>query len=335
FGAFQYSPSGGSWTFTGTGVTNNGAGISGNGSGFTSGIPAAPDGAQVAFLQGEGSTIYQTLSGFQAGASYAVSFYAAQRGNINNGGERFDVYLDNTLLASFFPASSSYGLLSTPAFSTTAGSHTLTFVGRDPSAWGNTAFIDAASVTGTATVADTGTVTITVNGTPYSYNYGAGDTPSTVANGLVNTINTGSLVTAVSSANADVTVPNAGFETPVVGAGAFQYTPAGGSWTFVGGAGITGNGSGFTSGNPPAPEGGQVAFLQVGSGSTISQTLSGFQAGVSYTVTFYAAQRGNFNNGGQDFDVYLDSTLLATFRPGSTSYNLLSTPAFNTTAGSH
>src|SRR5262249_1254710 len=55
----------------------------------------------------------------------------------------------------------------------------------------------------------------------------------------------------------------------------------------------------------------------------------------SYTVTFYAAQRGNFNNGGQDFDVYLDSTLLATFRPGSTSYNLLSTPAFNTTAGSH
>ena len=70
-------------------------------------------------------------------------------------------------------------------------------------------------------------------------------------------------------------------------------------------------------------------------GSTISQTLSGFQAGVSYTVSFKAAQRGNFNQGGQDFDVYLDSTLLATFRPASASYSTLSTPTFTTTAGSH
>ena len=48
------------------------------------------------------------------------------------------------------------------------------------------------------------------------------------------------------NSNVTITVPNAGFETPVVGAGAFQYAPAGGSWTFV--AGISGNGSGFTSG---------------------------------------------------------------------------------------
>jgi len=90
-----------------------------------------------------------------------------------------------------------------------------------------------------------------------------------------------------------------------------------------------------SSGNSAAPDGVQVAYLQGGAGSTISQTLSGFQAGVSYTVSFKAAQRGNFNQGGQDFDVYLDSTLLATFRPASASYSTLSTPTFTTTAGSH
>src|SRR5439155_10286873 len=75
-----------------------------------------------------------------------------------------------------------------------------------------------------------------------------------------------------------VAVPNSGFETPALGSGAsaYQYHPTGSGWTFspnggfdsngviVGGAGITGNNSGFTSGNPSAPEGGQVAFLQGG-----------------------------------------------------------------------
>ena len=57
------------------------------------------------------------------------------------------------------------------------------------------------------------------------------------------------------------------------------------------GAGISGNNSGFTSGNPPAPQGSQVAFLQ-GTGS-FSQTVAGWAAG-SYVITFDAAQRGNF-----------------------------------------
>ena len=325
-GAFQYGPAGASWTFVG-------AGISGNGSGFTLANPAAPDGVQVAFLQmGASSSISQSLAGFQAGVSYTVTFKAAQRGSNNNGGQDFDVYLDSTLLGTFRPASSSYSTLSTAAFTTTAGSHTLKFQGRDSSGGDNTALIDAVAVTGTVVVGDTGTVTVSINGTPYTYNYGAGDTAATVAAGLTNAINAGSLASAVSTTNADVAVPNAGFETPVVGAGAFQYGPAGGSWTFV--AGISGNGSGFTSGNPAAPEGVQVAYLQ-GASSSFSQTLSGFQAGVSYTVTFKAAQRGNFNQGGQDFDVYLDSTLLATFRPASSSYSTLSTPVFTTTAGSH
>src|SRR5207249_2223436 len=54
------------------------------------------------------------------------------------------------------------------------------------------------------------------------------------------------------------------FETPSLGSGAsaYQYNPAASPWSFVGLAGLSGNGSAFTSGNPSAPQGSQVAFLQ-------------------------------------------------------------------------
>ena len=63
----------------------------------------------------------------------------------------------------------------------------------------------------------------------------------------------------------------------------FQYRPAGSPWTFAGGAGIAGNGSGFTAGNPPAPEGTQVAFLQ--RTGSFSQAVAGWAAG-TYLLTF-------------------------------------------------
>ncbi len=292
-GNFQYNPVGGSWTFSGA------AGISSNGSAFTSGNPAAPEGTQVALLQnGSASVISQSLSGFQTGVVYTVGFFAAQRGNSNQVGQDFGVYLDNTLLGTFRPAGTGWVAMSTAAFSTTAGAHTLKFVGIDSSGGDNTAFIDAVRVTGAA--------------------------------GLL--------------------VAGSGFEAPVLGSGAsaYQYHPAGSSWTFgpnsgldgtgavVGGSGISGNNSGFTSSNPPAPEGAQVAFLQGGPANFISQSISGFQAGVSYSVSFQAAQRGSSNApAGQDFDVYIDQTLLGTFRPAGSSYALLTTPAFTTTAGAH
>ena len=81
---------------------------------------------------------------------------------------------------------------------------------------------------------------------------------------------------------------NGGFETPNL-AGGYQYAPAGATWVFSGG-GISGNGSGFTSGNPPAPEGSQVAFLQNGSSQAV-QTAN-IAAG-TYTLSIRAAQRGN------------------------------------------
>ena len=79
---------------------------------------------------------------------------------------------------------------------------------------------------------------------------------------------------------------NTGFEIPALGP-SYQYTPSapGVGWSFVGGAGIQGNGSAF--GAASAPEGTQSAFIQ-GTGS-MSQTLS-LTAG-SYTLSFQAAQR--------------------------------------------
>ena len=69
-------------------------------------------------------------------------------------------------------------------------------------------------------------------------------------------------------APATLAVLDPGFEAPVLATGAFQYDPPTGTpptatpWSFTGSSGISGNNSGFTSGNPNAPQGAQVAFLQ-------------------------------------------------------------------------
>lgn len=143
--------------------------------------------------------------------------------------------------------------------------------------------------------------------------------------------------TLILTAGAAVMVPtvsNTGFETPVVGAGSFQTGPAGSGWTFSGSAGISGNTSGFTSGNPAAPEGAQVAFIQ--SSGALTQSVVGWQAGVTYSVSFSAAQRGNCCGGaGQDFQVLVDDQQIGTFRPSGTTYTRLTTNNFTVPAGAH
>jgi hypothetical protein len=62
------------------------------------------------------------------------------------------------------------------------------------------------------------------------------------------------------------TLSDAGLESPSLGASQFQYRPVATPWFYSGGAGVAGNGSGFTASNPKAPEGTQVGFLQ-GTGS--------------------------------------------------------------------
>lgn len=121
-------------------------------------------------------------------------------------------------------------------------------------------------------------------------------------------------VQIVSAGAASVIVPNPSFESPSLGAGKHQYNPTSGSWAFSGdgsnptGSGLCGNGSAF--GNPNAPQGGQVAFLQ--STGTISQSISGLTPGTTYTIIFLAAQRaGN----AQTWDVKMDHAVIASCKP--------------------
>jgi hypothetical protein len=112
-------------------------------------------------------------------------------------------------------------------------------------------------------------------------------------------------------------IPNFSFELPSLGAGNYRYNPSGGSWAFNGaspnGSGIVANGSAF--GNPNAPLGSQAAFVQ--EYGTISQTLSGFTPGNTYTLAYSAAQRGGSR---QTWNVKIDGTTIQSNSPGSTSY---------------
>ena len=126
-------------------------------------------------------------------------------------------------------------------------------------------------------------------------------------------------------------VVNGGFETPNLG-GAFQYAPAGATWNFVGGAGITGNGSGFTGSNPSAPEGVQVAFLQ--DNGSMSETM--MMAAGQYALSMRIAQRANYQHGTQIVRVAVDGVTVGQFQPPSEAYGAYQTPAFTISAtGNH
>ena len=271
-GAFEYNPTGSTWTFSGS------AGISGNDSVFTSGNPPAPQGAQVAFLQGYGSFTQSVPASTDTG-TYVLTFKAANRGNNGVSQENFEVLIDGSVVGTFTPSSTSYQSYSTVAFPVIAGAaHSITFQGLDSAGGDNSAFIDQVAV--------------------------ALASPSSIG--------------------------DPGFEQPVVGSGNFQLDPPGSPWGFTGSAGISGNDSGFTSGNPPAPQGAQVAVLQ-GTGS-FTQNVANLVAGLSYVLTFDAAQCGNFGVSQQDFEVLIDGSVVGTFQPTGTTYECY-TASFTVTAG--
>ncbi len=272
--AYQYDPTGMAWSFSGT------AGVAGNGSGFTSGNPNAPQGSQVAFLQATG-TISQVVD-FAAAGSYQISVSAAQRGNFGTSDEEVQVVVDGTVVDTFTPASTNYDAYTTASFNVTAGNHTITFVGVDPTGADYTALLDQVSIN---------------NVSPAGFS-------------------------------------DPDFENLSQGTGslAYQYDPTGMAWSFSGTAGVAGNGSGFTSGNPNAPQGSQVAFLQAT--GTISQVVD-FAAAGSYQISVSAAQRGNFGTSDEEVQVVVDGTVVDTFTPASTNYDAYTTASFNVTAGNH
>jgi len=147
---------------------------------------------------------------------------------------------------------------------------------------------------------------------------------------------------------------NANFETPNVGAcPSTAFSPAGAGWSYVGFAGITTGGCQQVTNVPqydaPAPPGGgtQVGFIQSGccvgplpakvSPGTLSQTVSGFQAGHKYTISFYAAGRPlgcSYGCTELDFSVMVGNTdVLDVKSPPTNTFAQYTTNPF-TTSGS-
>jgi fibronectin type 3 domain-containing protein len=264
------------------------------------------------------------------------------------------VQIDGVTIGSFAPPQSGMNyLVYTTNFTATTLTHTLAFVGTDLNGGDNTVFLDnvaifltsalpAMPIGVTATLAN-GQVSLSWTATPGATGYKvkramvSGGPYTTIASpatagylnaGLVNYATyyyvvsaTNSIGESASSAEVSATpaiLPgNFGFETPVTAN--YIYNPSGGSWTFSTGtgtgSGVTANGSGFTAGNAVAPQGVQVAFVQVN--GTISQALSGFVPGSTYTVKFMASQRQNKSGGqaGQTFNLKIDNTVIGSFQP--------------------
>jgi hypothetical protein len=123
------------------------------------------------------------------------------------------------------------------------------------------------------------------------------------------------LVRGVSLNTLDPTLQNTSFAGTLPASG-YAYAPSADAvsgWNFVGGAGVTANGTAFTGGNPASPDGANVAFLQ-GNGATISQQVYGFQQRVPYQLTFSAAQRAS-NTEAISVQLLVDGNVASTFTP--------------------
>src|SRR5579883_1576381 len=129
-----------------------------------------------------------------------------------------------------------------------------------------------------------------------------------------------SLALIVAGGLAASTITNPSFETPVLGSGNFQYNPTGATWTFTGDSGIAANGSAFNF--APAPNGVQVAFLQVfgSTTSSFSETISSVSVGDM--ISFSDAARPGFT--ANSFNVLYNGSVIGSFTPASTTWTTAS-----------
>jgi hypothetical protein len=126
---------------------------------------------------------------------------------------------------------------------------------------------------------------------------------------------------------------NAGFESPALGSGGYQYQPTTTGWVFNGQGGIQRNGSAWAAAQ--APEGQQTAFLQgsYGNGGQMAQTIS--LAAGTYSVSFYAARRA-YQGVAQPLQLSIDDIAIgAPISPASTAFALYTSASFTVSAGSH
>ncbi|HEV7577370.1 MAG TPA: DUF6701 domain-containing protein [Caldimonas sp.] len=131
-------------------------------------------------------------------------------------------------------------------------------------------------------------------------------------------------------------IVNGSFEVGATTAGNYVYGPTDQPpWTWGSGAGVTGAGSAFTSGNTGPTEGRLGAFLQ--NTGAVTQTFTATTAG-SYAAYLRIVNRGNYG-GQQSFAVDIDgTTVLAAPVPASpiaSTWMYVATPTFALTAGSH
>ncbi len=146
-GAYAYTPAGSAWSFTGA------SGLAGDGSAFTLENPNAPQGDQVLFVQGAGSTVSQTIS--VGSGRYRFTLKAAQR---VQGGTADDqtvsIRLDGGEIDQIRPADGNYAAFTTHSFVLTLGTHTVEFVGLNPQGGDNTALIDHLKLVSLAAVGE-------------------------------------------------------------------------------------------------------------------------------------------------------------------------------------
>jgi hypothetical protein len=116
------------WSFSG------GGGQQKNGSAF--GAATAPEGVQTGLLQGD-AQMSQTFT-FTA-QNLALSFMAAQRSTQR---QTIDILIDDVVIGTFQPTSSTWAKYVTKTFTATAGDHKLTIKGTNTYGGDNSAFID-------------------------------------------------------------------------------------------------------------------------------------------------------------------------------------------------
>ena len=134
-----------------------------------------------------------------------------------------------------------------------------------------------------------------------------------------------------SASSTAFTMPNGTFEAPALAASpGYAYAPAGTGWTWGGGAGLSRNATAFTSGNPNAPQGIQVLFLQ---GTAAAARTLNFTAGY-HVFSFWAAQRGNLPSN-QTFSLRVDGVSIQSFTPSGVSYQSFSSAPVLMSSGPH
>ena len=144
-------------------------------------------------------------------------------------------------------------------------------------------------------------------------------------------------------------ISDSSFEAPALPANAYQVlspgTPGAAAfsspWNFSGVAGVSANASAFTTGDPKAPSGNQVAFIQ--DNASISQTVD-LDAGV-YDLSMFAAQRVNYQTQAEGIEVLIDGAEVGMIVPNipvtannktyTTTYATYETSNFTVTAGLH